>query len=193
MTYANQTTPRGAWPAFGKRAFDVLVAAPALIVLAVPMALIAIAVKLTSHGPALFRQTRVGRDGQTFTLIKFRTMATGTADMPTHDVAPTALTPIGARLRRSKIDELPQLWNVLKGEMSLVGPRPCLPTQSVLVTARRARGVDRMRPGMTGLAQVMGIDMRDPERLARMDARYGRSITCRHDLALLLRTVLGGR
>lgn len=166
-----------------------LVTLPALVVLAVPMLLIAVAVKRTSPGPALFRQTRVGRNGQPFTLIKFRTMATGTASVPTHDVAPTAMTPIGAALRRSKFDELPQLWNVIKGEMSLVGPRPCLPSQTALIAARRARGVDRMRPGITGLAQVMGIDMRMPERLARIDALYGRTLTCRRDLALLVRTV----
>jgi O-antigen biosynthesis protein WbqP len=118
-----------------------------------------------------FFQKRVGRWGAEFTLIKFRTMQPGTKDVATHLVSPAAVTPFGRFLRGTKIDELPQLWNVLKGDMSLVGPRPGLPNQVELIDAREALGVFDVRPGITGLAQVSGIDMSTPEFLAQTDAR----------------------
>lgn len=118
----------------------------------------------------LFRQERVGRHQQPFVLVKFRTMRPDTASVATHLVDASAVTVFGRFLRRTKLDELPQLWNVLRGEMSLVGPRPCLFNQEELIAERAARGVFNARPGITGLAQIQGIDMSTPELLAKTDA-----------------------
>jgi O-antigen biosynthesis protein WbqP len=118
-------------------------------------------------------------------------MFTGTGDVPTHEVSAAAITPLGDYLRRFKIDELPQLFNVLAGDMSLVGPRPCLPSQLELIAARRRLGVLDVRPGITGLAQVRGIDMSNAERLAEVDAQYVRSRSFFGDLKLAWATVRG--
>ena len=118
-----------------------------------------------------FLQTRLGWEGTEFTLIKFRTMRPGTENVATHLVSPAAVTPFGRFLRRTKLDELPQLWNVLVGDMSIVGPRPGLPNQIELTNAREKLGVLNVRPGITGLAQVCGIDMSTPRLLAQIDAR----------------------
>jgi O-antigen biosynthesis protein WbqP len=119
-------------------------------------------------------------------------MYVGTASVPTHEVSTSRITPIGRFLRHTKLDELPQLWNVLKGEMSLVGPRPCLPEQTVLVEARRRRDVAALRPGITGLAQLRGIDMTDPERLAEIDAGYLTVASLPTDLEILINTLISG-
>jgi len=119
-------------------------------------------------------------------------MYVGTASVPTHEVSASRITPIGRFLRRTKLDELPQLWNVVKGEMSLVGPRPCLPDQTALVEARQRWGVAALRPGITGLAQLRGIDMADPARLAEIDAEYLASASLPADLEILIGTVLSG-
>jgi lipopolysaccharide/colanic/teichoic acid biosynthesis glycosyltransferase len=140
----------------------------------------------------LFRQTRVGRNQQPFTLVKFRTMRVGTASVATHLASSSAITPFGSFLRRTKLDELPQLWNVLLGHMSLVGPRPCLPNQHELIAAREALGVFTARPGITGLAQVQGIDMSTPERLAQVDAQMLQNLTLRHYFRYILQTIIGG-
>jgi O-antigen biosynthesis protein WbqP len=174
-----------------KRAFD-LVAASLGLVVASPVYLgCLLAVRLSSPGPAVFRQTRVGRGERHFTCYKLRTMYVDTGDRPSHEVGSSSVTPVGKWLRRLKLDEVPQLWNVVKGEMSLVGPRPCLPKQVELVEARRRRGVYAIRPGITGLAQVQGVDMSDPERLATLDAEYLRTMSFGGDLKLILATVTG--
>lgn len=178
------------WTRYGKRPFDIVVAVPGLILLLPVLATIAGLVAMTSSGPVLFRQTRIGRHEQPFTLLKFRTMVDGTMSVPTHAVAASATTPLGRILRRFKLDEFPQLWNVITGDMSLVGPRPCLNTQTELIEARRRHHVFRCRPGMTGLAQVSGFDMRWPRRLARVDGIYARRSTMALDVWILLRTVL---
>ncbi len=121
-------------------------------------------------GSPLFRQARVGRHQKPFVLVKFRTMRLGTASVASHLVDGSSITPWGRFLRRTKLDELPQLWNVLKGEMSLVGPRPCLFNQEELIRERARRGVFEARPGITGLAQTKGIDMSTPGLLAETDA-----------------------
>jgi O-antigen biosynthesis protein WbqP len=118
-------------------------------------------------------------------------MYSGTANLPTHEVQASSVTPLGERLRRFKVDELPQLCNVLIGDMSLVGPRPCLPSQTALVEARRQRGVLEVRPGITGLAQVNGVDMSDANRLAEIDAQYVRTQSLRGDFRLILATLRG--
>ncbi len=126
-----------------------------------------------------------------FLLVKFRTMRPDTASVATHLAQASSITRLGRFLRRTKLDELPQLWNVLKGEMSLVGPRPCLVSQVELIAAREARGVFAVRPGITGLAQVNGIDMSDPERLAKMDSEMIGSLNLRDYFRYLVLTVTG--
>lgn len=152
------------------RLLDVLFAIFGLALL-FPLLLILWIVGLKDTGSPLFRQQRLGLGGKPFVLSKFRTMAVGTNSVATHLVDGSSITPFGRFLRRTKLDELPQLWNVLKGDMSLVGPRPCLPSQSALIEARTKRGVFAVRPGITGLAQVQGIDMSTPELLAETDQR----------------------
>ncbi len=134
-------------------------------------------VGLFDTGSPLFRQERVGRGQRPFTLVKFRTMRPGTASVASHLADASAITRLGAFLRRTKFDELPQLWNVLKGEMSLVGPRPCLFNQSELIAERHSRGVFEARPGITGLAQVSNIDMSTPKLLAETDAQMLQGLT----------------
>jgi O-antigen biosynthesis protein WbqP len=176
-----------------KRALDLVLTVP-LALLACPLVALAAAwIRLTSPGPVFFAQERVGRHEKPFRCLKLRTMYEGTRSLPTHEVGGEAVTRAGRTLRRLKLDELPQLWNVLKGEMSLVGPRPCLPTQTELIEHRRALGVYALRPGITGLAQVHGIDMSDPRKCADADARYLRDRTTGMDAKIMFWTVLGGQ
>jgi O-antigen biosynthesis protein WbqP len=120
-------------------------------------------------------------------------MHAGTAVVPTHLVGAAQITRVGGFLRRTKLDELPQLLNIIRGEMSFVGPRPCLPTQSELIEERRRRGVFAIRPGLTGLAQIQNIDMSNPPRLAEVDASYLATQTFAGDISIIFRTVFGGR
>jgi lipopolysaccharide/colanic/teichoic acid biosynthesis glycosyltransferase len=124
---------------------------------------------LLESGSPLFFQQRVGKNQQLFTLVKFRSMAPGTKSVGTHQIDAASITRMGNFLRKFKLDELPQLFNVLLGQMSLVGPRPCLPNQTELITERAKRGVFAVLPGITGLAQVNHVDMSTPRRLARYD------------------------
>jgi O-antigen biosynthesis protein WbqP len=172
------------------RIFDIFLSTVGLIA-ASPLLVVLTVLGWFDTGSPFFRQTRVGRDQKPFTLVKFRTMQRGTAHVATHLADASAVTPFGSFLRRTKLDELPQLWNVLKGEMSLVGPRPCLPSQAELIAAREASGVFRARPGITGLAQVQGIDMSAPSRLARTDAAMMTSLGLRNYWRFILVTLLG--
>lgn len=174
-----------------KRALDLAASIVGLVALAPVMACLMVAIRLETQGPALFRQTRVGRNEQHFTCLKLRTMRHNTPDAPSHEVSAAAVTRLGRFLRRSKLDELPQLWNIVKGEMSLVGPRPCLPSQTELVAERRARGLYAIRPGITGPAQLAGIDMSDPVRLAQADQAYLDKMSLRADLGMIIQTALG--
>lgn len=174
-----------------KRIFDVIFALlclPAALALSVIAALAIIA---EMHAHPLFRQCRVGKDGRQFTIMKLRTMRPDTPDGASHDVGQATVTPVGRLLRRTKMDELPQLWNVLMGDMSLIGPRPCLPSQLELIEARRRLGVLALRPGITGLAQIAGLDMSQPAALAAADAAYLRRWSILADLAILARTAVG--
>lgn len=146
---------------------------------------------LFDTGSPFFRQTRVGRHQRPFTLLKFRTMRPDTASVATHLADASAVTPLGKFLRRSKLDELPQLWNVLRGDMSLVGPRPCLFNQTELIAVRAAQGVFEARPGITGLAQVNGIDMSKPELLAETDRKMLAELNIAAYFRYLFMTVLG--
>lgn len=174
-----------------KRFIDLLIAIVGLPV-ALPLILICVVlVKLSSRGPAIFRQTRVGLHEDLFICYKLRTMYIDTHDAPSHETTASAVTAAGRWLRRLKLDELPQLWNILRGDMSFVGPRPCLPSQVELIEARRVRGLYTIRPGITGIAQVAGIDMSNPQRLAKVDAEYLDTISVCTDLRLILATAFG--
>lgn len=142
-------------------------------------------------GCPLFRQERVGRKQVPFILLKFRTMRRDTASVPTHLVDASAVTKLGGFLRRTKLDELPQLLNVLKGEMSLVGPRPCLLKQHDLIRERVARDVFGARPGITGLAQINGVDMSAPRLLAETDAQMLKDLGIRQYLSYIIQTFAG--
>ncbi len=174
-----------------KRLFDVAVALVVLLIASPVMVVLAIAIKLTSPGPAIFSQTRVGKNEAPFQCLKFRTMRTGTPNVASHNAARSWITPVGAFLRRSKLDELPQLINILRGEMSMVGPRPCLPHQEELLNERRNRGVFDVLPGITGSAQLAGIDMSTPQRLAIADAEYIANRSFSGDFAIIVKTALG--
>ena len=150
-----------------------------------------LAVKFTSPGPGIFAQQRVGKGGLPFTCYKFRTMSLGTKEAGTHEVTADSVTAVGRFLRKTKIDELPQVWNILKNELSLVGPRPCLPGQRELVLARSNLGVLDEIGGITGWAQIQNVDMSDPERLAKLDAEYLALRTIPLDLKTILATAIG--
>ena len=139
----------------------------------------------------LYSQVRIGRAKRPFVMYKLRTMRPGTPDGASHEIGSSRITPVGSIVRRSKVDELPQLINVLLGQMSIVGPRPCLPSQHELVAAREALGVFAVRPGITGPAQLAGIDMSDPERLAHADAGYLSQCSLWGDFLIVLRTFTG--
>jgi O-antigen biosynthesis protein WbqP len=172
------------------RFLDVVLSVVGLVV-TLPVMLVLLLLGWWDTRSPLFRQERVGRHQRPFTLVKFRTMRLDTASVATHLADASAVTPFGRFLRRAKLDELPQLWNVLKGEMSLVGPRPCLPNQEELIAERQKRGVFDVRPGVTGLAQVNGIDMSEPARLAEVDERMIRTLTLRDYFRYLLLTLTG--
>ena len=150
------------------RIFDFLIALFGIISLMPLMLLIFLILYFENKSP-FFLQKRIGQNLKIFTLIKFRTMTKGTNNCATHLVDSTRITTLGAFLRKTKLDELPQLWNVLKGEMSFVGPRPCLPIQSELIKFRKELNVHLFLPGITGLAQVKGIDMSNPLLLAKTE------------------------
>jgi O-antigen biosynthesis protein WbqP len=173
------------------RLFDILLSLIGLIVLAIPAAIVGLIIKITSPGPAIFAQTRVGKGQRPFTCYKFRTMSLGTANVASHEVGGAAITPVGGVLRRTKIDEIPQLWNVLTGDMSLVGPRPCLPVQAELVEARESLGLYAVRPGITGPAQVKGIDMSTPQILAKADQVWLSEQSTSAYFNYIFQTVLG--
>ncbi len=172
------------------RLLDIFFASIGLIIGA-PLLLVLTLIGWFDTRSPLFRQVRVGRNQQPFILVKFRTMRVGTASVATHLASSSAITPFGSFLRRTKLDELPQLWNVFWGNMSLVGPRPCLPNQYELIAARQALGVFNARPGITGLAQVQGIDMSTPEKLAQIDAQMLQTLTLSDYFSYILQTVTG--
>ena len=178
--------------ALASRTLDLCAAIGGLVALSPVLLATWVMIRRQGDGPAIFAQDRVGRHGRIFTCYKFRTMAVGTVQAGTHEVLGSAVTPLGTRLRRWKIDELPQLWNVLRGDMGLIGPRPCLPAQEELVRRRTEAGVLAVRPGISGLAQVAGIDMSDPARLVEWDARYIAIRGLILDLELILQTARGG-
>lgn len=174
------------------RLLDLLLALAAVIVLAIPVALVAAAVKLTSPGPSLYWSSRVGRDNALFDMPKFRTMRVGTPVVATHLLADAAsvLTPIGGFLRNTSLDELPQLWSVFRGDMGFVGPRPALFNQDDLVALRTEQGVHRLKPGITGWAQVMGRDSLSIPDKVGFEREYLERRSLWFDLKILAMTAL---
>ena len=177
---------------YGKRIEDVSIALAALVILGLPMLLVAAAIRLTSKGPALFRQKRFGKDKQLFTAYKFRTMSTkAPKNMPTNSFtnADSYITPLGGVLRKLSIDELPQLLNVIKGEMSIVGPRPVIKTEKKLINLRQKYQANSVKPGITGWAQVNGRDDLDDQRKAEMDGEYVQRLSFLTDVKIMIKTI----
>lgn len=172
------------------RFIDIILAIFGLIIV-LPLLLVLIIFVYLDIGPPIYFQTRVGRQKKYFTLIKLRTMHLDTEIVATHLVKTSAVTRLGCILRRTKLDELPQLWNVLKGDMSLVGPRPCLPSQFELISEREKHGVFSMRPGITGLAQIHRIDMSTPKLLAKVDAKMLTHLSLFTYFGYVLKTISG--
>jgi O-antigen biosynthesis protein WbqP len=161
------------------------------IVCGIPVFVVVVVLSLLDHGSPFFRQMRIGRNQLPFPLIKFRTMTIGTQSVGTHLVDPSSITKLGRFLRKTKLDELPQLFNVLLGQMSLVGPRPCLPNQVELIEERLKRGVFAVRPGITGVAQVNEVDMSTPRKLARYDQVMLRRMSLTLYFKMLIATAVG--
>jgi len=172
------------------RALDILFSLLGMIC-GIPVFLVVIILSLLDHGSPFFKQMRIGKNQKPFTLVKFRTMAIGTQSVGTHLVDPSSITKLGRFLRKTKLDELPQLFNVLTGQMSLVGPRPCLPNQTELIEERLKRGVFDVRPGITGVAQVNDVDMSTPRKLARYDLVMVRRMSLRLYFKMLVATAVG--
>jgi lipopolysaccharide/colanic/teichoic acid biosynthesis glycosyltransferase len=172
------------------RIFDFLFAFFGLI-FAFPFLIVLVIIGYFDTGSPVFIQERIGRNKTAFNLIKFRTMNIGTASVASHLASSTSITPFGNFLRKTKLDELPQLWNVLCGQMSLVGPRPNLFNQEELIAERDARGVYKVLPGITGLAQVNEIDMSTPELLAKMDEKMIATLSLSGYFKYIIQTVSG--
>jgi len=175
-----------------KRLFDLVLALVAVCIFAIPLAVVALMVKATSPGPILYWSDRVGRHNRIFRMPKFRSMRVGTPAVATHLLNNPAahLTPIGSFLRRSSLDELPQVWSILVGDMSFVGPRPALFNQDDLVALRTAAGVHELQPGLTGWAQINGRDeLPIPQKVA-LDADYLRRRSFWFDLKILFLTAV---
>jgi lipopolysaccharide/colanic/teichoic acid biosynthesis glycosyltransferase len=203
----DQTRLPARWEPIARRTVDLMVVVIALLVLAIPMLLIAVAIRCDSRGPAFYRQQRIGRDRRPFTMYKFRTMRVGGSDAQHRDLIARELrgentavngswkidhdprvTRVGAFLRRTSLDELPQLINVLRGQMSLVGPRPCLDWEAEMFPARFAKRFD-VPPGLTGLWQVSGRSTMGTLEMLELDLTYVRECSFWNDLGILLRTV----
>lgn len=175
-----------------KRLFDLTVSLSAVLILMIPITLVAIIVKLTSPGPVLYWSNRVGKNKVIFKMPKFRTMQVGTTEVATHLLANQSsfLTTIGGFLRKSSLDELPQLWNIIKGDMSLVGPRPALFNQDDLISLRTESGVHNLLPGLTCWAQINGrYELPIPEKV-KLDLEYMQKQSLLFDFVILWRTFI---
>lgn len=175
---------------FGKRLFDLSLAIGAMVILAPAILVLAIAIRLTSPGPAIYWSSRVGKENRLFSMPKFRTMRLGAPEMATHLLPQpdTYVTPIGAKLRSSSLDELPQLWSIFKGDMSFVGPRPALFNQDDLIALRNAYQVHQLVPGLTGWAQINGRDEIPIADKVALDAEYLARRSLWFDFVILVRT-----
>lgn len=175
---------------FVKRLLDLLLAIPMLIILLIPLIIVGIIIKLTSEGPLLFIQERYGRNSKPFALYKFRSMtnkAPVKANSEFDDIS-SYITPFGMFIRKTSIDELPQLWNIIKGDMSFIGPRPLAKTDKKVLSLRKQNGADQVLPGISGLAQVNGRNNLSDEDKAAYDAQYGAHLSFRVDMLLTVET-----
>lgn len=174
-----------------KRFFDVICSAAALVLLSPLMAVTALVIRVFDGKRVVFCQQRVGRNGELFTIYKFRTMKVGTRNAATSDLreSQSQVTRIGKFLRKTSIDELPQLWNILKGDMSFIGPRPLIPEEKEIHELRRKAGVYKVRPGITGLAQVNGRDEITIEQKVAFDSKYANERNLLTDISILFQTV----
>lgn len=173
------------------RVLDILFALLGLI-LFFPLMLFITILLYFDFGSPIFIQSRVGVNGKIFKLIKFRTMSMDTESVSTHLINPSSVSKIGRKLRRIKLDELPQLINVLMGDMSFVGPRPCLPNQIEVINERNALGIFSYKPGITGLAQLKGVDMSVPKQLSILDAEMINDLNVLGYLKYIFQTAIGG-
>ncbi len=175
-----------------KRLLDILLASAGIIVLAVPMGIIAVAIKADSKGPVFFKQKRVGLNKEYFEILKFRTMRIDTPhDVPTHELSDPQkwITKVGKILRKTSLDELPQLFNIFKGEMSVIGPRPALWNQFDLIEERDKYNANSVRPGLTGLAQISGRDELEIPLKAKLDGEYVNKMSFTFDCKCFLKTI----
>lgn len=175
-----------------KRLFDIALATGGIIILAVPMGIIAIAIKADSKGPVFFKQKRVGLNKEYFEILKFRTMRIDTPrDVPTHELSDPQkwITKVGNILRKTSLDELPQLFNIFKGEMSVIGPRPALWNQFDLIEERDRYNANSVRPGLTGLAQISGRDELEIPIKAKLDGEYVNKMSFIFDCKCFLKTI----
>lgn len=175
-----------------KRFFDIVLSLGAIVALSPVLLVLAVMIKLDSKGPVLFRQKRVGKNKTHFEILKFRTMyADVPKDVPTHLLADpeSKITKIGRFLRKSSLDELPQIFNIFKGEMSIIGPRPALWNQFDLIEERDKYGANDVRPGLTGLAQIMGRDELPIDVKAKYDGDYVKNITFANDVKIFFKTI----
>lgn len=174
-----------------KRSFDLLISTVLILPAVIVCTVAAILIWMEARCNPLFVQPRVGREQRIFRMMKMRTMRADTAHRASHEIGTDQILRTGHFMRRTKIDELPQIWNVLIGDMSFVGPRPCLPMQTELISEREKRGVYRLRPGITGKAQLMDIDMSTPIKLSEIDAEYAAEWSFRKDVGYLIATFFG--
>lgn len=175
-----------------KRLLDIVLSTGGIVVLAVPMGLVALAIKIDSKGPVFFKQKRVGLNKEHFEILKFRTMRTDTPkDVPTHELSDPQrwITKVGKILRKTSLDELPQLFNIFKGEMSVIGPRPALWNQYDLIDEREKYGANGVRPGLTGLAQISGRDELEISVKAKIDGEYVEKMSFIFDCKCFIKTI----
>jgi O-antigen biosynthesis protein WbqP len=175
---------------FGKRLLDIFIVLGAVICLSPLMIIVALLIKIVDPGPIIFKQSRIGKNGESFSFFKFRSMPVNTGDLASDEVGQVKLTWVGKVLRRTNIDELPQLLNIIKGDMSIVGPRPPLPIQEELLQIRKINHSLFTRPGLTGLAQVNSFDGMTVPQKAEFDGEYVKNITFFNDVKIILNTVL---
>jgi O-antigen biosynthesis protein WbqP len=175
--------------AFFKRLVDIVFSAIVLALLSPLLLLISLLILVFDFGPVIFVQQRVGRGGAVFSFFKFRSMPVGTGDIPSDKIGSLKIGWVGRFIRRTNLDELPQLWNIIRGDMSIVGPRPSLPSQTALNDLRMANGALGCRPGLTGLAQIRSFNGMSIERKAQFDAEYAADITFFGDTKIVLGTL----
>jgi O-antigen biosynthesis protein WbqP len=174
--------------AFGKRALDVLISFTTLTLLSPLMLTVALLIIALDPGPIIFRQIRIGRNAKPFVFYKFRSMPLNTGEAPSDQIGAVKIGPVGWFIRRTNIDELPQLFNILRGDMSLVGPRPPIASQTELIEARRTNGALLCLPGLTGLAQINSFDGMTTSQKAMLDGIYARSVTFGGDAKIIFGT-----